>query len=1190
MTEQQEYHYSKLNMREMRTGAPEDKWKKIYLALWPGPNETGIPSHFHGSAIIFSLPMIDKVLRETNLEGSPQLPIPKDGLEVQDGVHSESTIQQIPGQMQETDGKSGSTSGQMLPQALHSYLENLDLKMRLKKNPTGIEATTPTESAMERSLGDSTSLKMSKVDNSGSPPQHARYGQYISTNRDLEHSRPDNGPDTTQPRPENDWENGHHSTLDDYKQDTNNAFLQNPQPSDSGYGTGQHNPKCKYTLDKNSDSIDQLTGLFQGSQGNLGWQSEDPAGSFMGDTNTVYTAAMSLADPRLANHINYLVDDIYKRLRATRWDGSTIERLVTTLPSVLRTFALGLGYRASSQAHRDVMVFIHRFRRSIANTFNEYNNHEYDESFGKDKSVDCTAETLNRWLLSKDDQYDPIPDDNINDFIDEDEDQDSDFDIPGIDRYINIVCKDPMYKWLIAQLHRETLVSRPTPDTMESIRETVLRWLPSETRISRDASSSTVTAQYVAHWDILHFLQQQDYGIPHHDALAGVITLTGSSVDAQASTCLDYMSQTWPMTGPLTVQLLQRLLKNPGYVSRLEVSEPSPFTLEATIRDRALYVSVSGLADFVAEIGEQLSWLMGGYAGLSSRLLHPPEGLHDLMCEISFQILKQDASIQGVNGQCWHRMFNKPVVVKGFPIPRRPVAETGLEMSLPLMAALTRTRYINTFHSNPVLKGFSVMLVPTKTSNDTDIVYWHMVTSEHAEQRVAYPDSDFETAHVSKTDLIQARHILGWCEEALVTVGTSMAEYKVSRSQLPRPKAGCALEKIEVSGGQFVTGTAAFALGRREKPCIITRHGYFKKLQWISSKYVVFWDDWEKRGWLVNGASALLHLLQAAISQSRSMFQSEFLMKPGDLDEDTTATDCQRALRILTKKENRAIRLYMDRTEETSHQIGGNVARSSFDKYYCLQDEVEHIYNTLEVLVDYQAEAESRSGLKIDPRPQRCLEGWDFKDIVSDGDPFFPRVATLSYFGKGWVDLTRSIRATTILGRGFGELMQPKMAAGKPCPLWTTLPCGSYYLAAGVSDVKNIIERYDCDVGVNPVKICDGILWPVKSGGFRPCPCASANGKEKHHEPVQALLPVNFLTKLKQRAPVELADKGAVIFGQSRSISWIYPDDGDPVKGDVSLSEASGEPSCAMGSQSSTVPDSSSPSTQSSREYGSTPL
>ncbi|KAK6828387.1 hypothetical protein PG987_011728 [Apiospora arundinis] len=1111
------------------------------------------------------------------LKGLPQLPISKDGLEVQDGVYSESTIQQIPGHIQDTGGTAGitSTSKETLFEGLHLIPGHLDSNMGLSKDPKGMKATT-----------------------SGS--------LLIDRDRYRHHPPPNTRLVTAQPPPEIDRAQGYYYPRDDYRRGTNNtniAFPKEFQPSDSGYGTTQLKPKCKYPLDKNPNSIDQLPGLVQGSQGNSSWQNDDPAGSPMDDSNTVYTAAMSLNDPRLANHMNYLVDDISKRLRTSQWDGPTIERLVATLPSVLKTFAFGLGYKASTQAHRDVMVFIHRFRRSIANTFNEYNNHEYDESFDKDKSDGFTAETLNRWLLSEDDhQYDPIPNVNINDSIEEEADNDSDFDIPVIDRYINIVCKNPMYKWLLAQLRRETLLSRPTPDPMEAIRETVLKWLPSETRISRDTSSPTATAQYIAHWDILHFLQEQDYGIPHHDALAGVITLTGSCVDAQASTCLDYMSQTWPMTGQPTVQLLQRLLKSPGHDARLEISEPSSLTLEATIRDRVLRVKVAGLADFVAEIGEQLSWL-GAAMQVSSHdccqiaecvpkihCTRPPDDRpQDLLCEISYAILKLNPSTKGggVNGQCWHRMFYKPVIAKGFPIPQRPVTGTGLEMTLPLMTALTRSRYINTFHSTPVLKGFSVMLVPTKTSNDTGIVYWHMVTSKHAEQRVAYPDSNVETTYVSKTDLVQARHILGWCEEALVNVGTSMAEYKISRSQLPRPKAGCALEKIEVSGGQFVTGTAAFAIGRREKPCIITRHGYFKKLQWISSKYVVFWDDVEKRGWLVNGASALLHLLQATIQHSRDIFQSEFLMKPGDLDEDIAATDYQRALRILTKKENRAIRLYMDRTEETSHQIGGNEARSSSDKYYCLQDEVEHLYNTLEVLIDYQAETESRSGMKIDPRPRRYLEGWDFTDIVSDGDPFFPRVATLSYFGKGWVDLTRSIRATTIFGRGFGELMQPKLAAGKACPLWTTVPCGSYYLAAGVSDVKKIIERYDGDIGVNPIKICDGILWPVKPGGFRSCPCASADGKEKHHEPVQALLPANFLMKLKQRAPVELANKGAVIFGQSRSISWIYGDDGDPVKSGISLPDVTDESSSA---QSSTVPGSSSPSTRSSRDSASTPM
>ncbi|KAK8092464.1 uncharacterized protein PG998_014949 [Apiospora kogelbergensis] len=898
------------------------------------------------------------------------------------------------------------------------------------------------------------------------------------------------------------------------------TFPKAPQPSDSGYGTAKSDLKNEKHFSACLKSYN-----MQHDPGCPEKESNSPASALVEDCNTIYTVAISITDPRLANHINILVDDLSKQLLTTQRDGITIQKLVDALPGVLSTFALGLGYGASSQTHRDVMVFIHKFRRSIAETFNEHNNHDYNESHVGIDSDDSGSEILNRWLLCKDDdQYDALPIDNIDEIDESSEEYDSDFEIPGIDRYVNIVCKDPMYKWLLAHLSREALLSRANPDVMEAISEKVLKWTPSDSRISRYAESHRATVQYIVHWNMMRFLQEQEYDIPDYEAIIGVITLTGSCIDAQTATCLDYMSQTWPITGPRTLQLIQQLLKNPEYATRLELIEPSPMTLEARFSDELLEVRVSGLADFVAEIGEQLSWLGAAmrpspddcyqiaectptiYCALPSH-----NNRSGQVCEISFPVMIHVTPPQAINGQCWHSLWYKPVVAKGFPIPERPILGTGLEVPLPLMAALTRTQYINTYHSKPFLKGFSVMLVPTETSNDTSIVYWHMISSKHPEQRISYMDSNVETPWVSKSKLNRARHILGWCEQAIMTAGTSKADYGVRRSQLPKPRAGCALEKIEVSGGH-------------------------------------------------------------------------------DLEEDATATDSQRALRILTKKENRTIRLYLDRTEETtSHQASGVTGRGSSEKYYCLQDEVEHIYNTLEVLIDYQAEAESRSGLKIDPRPRRYLEGWDFNDIVSDGDPFFPRVATLSLFGKGWVDFTRSIRAITIFGRGFGELIRPKTSVDNSCPLWKTLPCGSYYLAAGVSDLKNIVERYDGNVGVNPIKICDGILWPVKPSGFRRCSCTASNGRGHHQEPVQALLPVNFTTKLKQRTPVDLRDGGAVIFGQSRSIAWFYQDEGDPVRGDASSVDADSRSSETAGSQSSTIPVSTSPSAQSSGDSASTP-
>lgn len=88
------------------------------------------------------------------------------------------------------------------------------------------------------------------------------------------------------------------------------------------------------------------------------------------------------------------------------------------------------------------------------------------------------------------------------------------------------------------------------------------------------------------------------------------------------------------------------------------------------------------------------------------------------------------------------------------------------------------------------------------------------------------------------------------------------------------------LEKVEISASQFVTGTAAFTLVNREKPVHISRFAFLTKLQWISSKYMVLWDERDKRSWLVNRAGALLYVLRASLAHSKRKFQSAWVLDP----------------------------------------------------------------------------------------------------------------------------------------------------------------------------------------------------------------------------------------------------------------------------------------------------------------------
>jgi len=356
-------------------------------------------------------------------------------------------------------------------------------------------------------------------------------------------------------------------------------------------------------------------------------------------------------------------------------------------------------------------------------------------------------------------------------------------------------------------------------------------------------------------------------------------------------------------------------------------------------------------------------------------------------------------------------------------------------------------------------------------------------------------------------------------------------------------------------------GTASFSIGNREKPVHIARSGYMNKMQWISSKYVIFWDEAEKRGWLVNGARALLHLLRASLEHSKGKFKSAFMLDPSDLSDITCTTGTESALDILMDQKHRTLPLYIDKNEvyeeETRTKTAGSstahVVTKRHTRYYRLEDRVEHIYNMMEKLIDHQADIEGRSGLQVNPRPRRQLEGWDFRDLVTDGDPFFPKVSTLQTIGKGWVDFTRAIHAVCLFGQGFGEMIQPRQSMVTVCSRWSRLPVKRYYLAACVSDIKEIIDN-DGDAAINPMRICDTVLWHMKQTTFQACPCTKG-ATSKHHDPVQVLFPKAFSSQLKQKPCVSLEDRGAVVFGHSMNLHWHWRDHGDPVKGYPPLDE-----------------------------------
>jgi hypothetical protein len=339
----------------------------------------------------------------------------------------------------------------------------------------------------------------------------------------------------------------------------------------------------------------------------------------------------------------------------------------------------------------------------------------------------------------------------------------------------------------------------------------------------------------------------------------------------------------------------------------------------------------------------------------------------------------------------------------------------------------------------------------------------------------------------------------------------------VGKSTLPRPHKSCGLENVSIYSGKFIVDGVAPSIGDKDSPIHISRKGYVFKLHWISKKFVVLWDEEDKRGWLVNGTSVLLHLLRSYLEYSRgSNIKSAFLFKSEDMEEAPRQYTADSAIEVLLNPTNMDLKIYQEGAD-----------------YIRLKHQVEHYYDILEQIIDHQV---LQGSVDSGPRSRKYLEGWDFRDLATTRDPVHPRVAVLEAVGKGWVDFTRAIHAVTLFGRGFGDLIRPTDAGS--CTHWASLPKDRYYLAAYAPDLKEIMDMYDGDQTSTPMRLTDDILWhnPAK---VLECRCAGKAASE-HSDVVQVLLPSTFaIESLLPQSVAEWSRYGAVVFGQNVDFKWL---------------------------------------------------
>jgi hypothetical protein len=216
---------------------------------------------------------------------------------------------------------------------------------------------------------------------------------------------------------------------------------------------------------------------------------------------------------------------------------------------------------------------------------------------------------------------------------------------------------------------------------------------------------------------------------------------------------------------------------------------PDNTKLTAWMSGRNLVVEATGTAHSVAEIGEQFAWIGAALRSspfelgvthsiprldqfITHQVSNEKSGTNvkaHVGVHIKFTLQKDEEQSANARCQCWHDMFRNPVIVQGYPIPRRSEPNTGLELPLNMMAGLVHTQRASIFDGKLYIKGHTSMLVPTRRTGD--LLLWHFLQHGNGEPVLYRHNRGVHANNVDFSHLDEMRHIVGWCLQAKTIAG-----------------------------------------------------------------------------------------------------------------------------------------------------------------------------------------------------------------------------------------------------------------------------------------------------------------------------------------------------------------------------------------------------------------------------------
>lgn len=365
--------------------------------------------------------------------------------------------------------------------------------------------------------------------------------------------------------------------------------------------------------------------------------------------------------------------------------------------------------------------------------------------------------------------------------------------------------------------------------------------------------------------------------------------------------------------------------------------------------------------------------------------------------------------------------------------------------------------------------------------------------------------------------------------------GHKTANKSIRPSGLPPCPASVVLDRIYIEGGTPVTGGLNVKINQKEQLTKLGRGSdYATSLGWISMRPIAFYDVSDERAWLVDGASALLHLVRVSLYLDEVSIRCPYDWVP---DWQTklvdTFDDCDgglAAFRTLKSWDNRNQPIYIKKQTKLPD---GEIIR----EYATFEDRVSEIMHSLEVLIDREVHLSFQGGIRISQTldHRKFISGFDVHDMF-ERRPIHSRVKYFNSWGTGWYDFLPAVGALTFFGTGFGDLIRPDLPH-EVCAAWQRVPTGKDYMAATVTTLKVTCQEHLSSMhlghGISPIagKMC----WVSYSHPSKTCGClrSSPSTIRDHMDPVQFLISRRLMWKPRGSEPIDIdtvKEKGAVVF------------------------------------------------------------